>query len=257
MQQYEDYHGRTVVDSEGEKVGAVSQLYEDTETGKPEWVLVKTGLFGTSETFIPVANSAPEGDQLRVPYTKAQIKDAPNVEAGGQLSTEDEDRLYRHYGFSRSTTRSGSGLPTGGEAPPEGDVRPPSELDRRSMQLREEELQARKQRVQTGEVRLGKDVVTERRQMDVPVTREEVFIERHGVEGRPAEGGEIGKDETISVPVSEERVEVDKQAKVHEEVSLGKQEVEGTHRVEGEVKREQARVDTEGSPGLRDKERNQ
>lgn len=256
MHQYEDYHGKTLVDSEGEKVGTVSQLYEDTDTGAPEWVLVKTGLLGTSETFVPVANATSEGDQLRVPYTKSQIKDAPNVEASGELSTQDEDRLYQHYGLNRSTTRSGSGLPAGGGASGEGYVRPPSGLERRSMQLREEELQARKQRVQTGEVRLGKDVVTEQRQMDVPVTREEVFVERKPGEGRPAEGGEIGKDETVSVPVSEEQVQVEKQAKVREEVSLGKQEVQGTKRVEGDVKREEARIDTEGSPGIRDQKKN-
>ncbi len=255
MHQYVDYHGKTLVDSEGEKIGTVSQLYEDTDTGAPEWVLVKTGLLGTSETFVPVANATSEGDQLRVPYTKSQIKDAPNVEASGELSTEDEDRLYQHYGLDRSTTRSGSGHPTG-DASREGYVRPPSGLERRSMQLREEELQARKQRVQTGEVRLGKDVVTERRQVDVPVTREEVFVERTPGGGRPAEGGEIGKDETISVPVSEEQVQVEKQAKVREEVSLGKQEVQGTERVEGDVKREEARIDTEGSPGIRDKKKN-
>lgn len=253
MHQYEDYHGRTVVDSEGEKVGTVSQLYEDIHTGKPEWVLVKTGLFGTGETFVPVAGASSEGDQLRVPYAKSQVKDAPRVEAGGELSSEDEDRLYQHYGLNRSTGLPGSGLPAEADTSRQGEVRPPSGLDRRSMQLREEELQARKQRVETGQVQLGKDVVTERREMDVPVTKEEVFIERHPVEGRPADGGEIGKDRTISVPVSEERVEVGKQVRVREEVSLGKQEVQESKRVEGDVKREELRVDQEGSPGLRDK----
>ena len=252
MQQYEDYYGRTVVDRDGEKIGSISEIYEDTDTGKPEWGLVKTGLFGTGQSFVPLANANPEGDQLRVSFTKSQVSDAPHVDAAGELSPEEEDRLYQHYGLSRSTAPSGSGLPTG-EAT-EGQVRPPSGLNRRSMQLREEELQARKQRVQTGEVRLGKDVVTERREMDVPVTREEVFIERHPVEGRPAEGGEIGEGEQISVPVSEEQVEVDKQTRVREEVSLGKQEVQETRRVEGDVRREEASIDKEGSPELRDRE---
>ena len=253
MQQYEDYYGRTVVDRDGEKSGSISEIYEDTETGRPEWGLVKTGLFGTSQSFVPLANATPEGDQLRVSFTKSQVSEAPRVDASGQLSPEEEDRLYQHYGLNRSTAPSGSGLPSG-ETSTEGYVRPPSGLSRRSMQLREEELQARKERVQTGEVRLGKDVVTERREMDVPVTREEVFIERQPVEGRPAEGGEIGRDEEISVPVSEERVDVDKQTRVREEVSLGKQEVQETRRVEGDVRREEARIDKEGSPELRDRE---
>lgn len=115
-----------------------------------------------------------------------------------------------------------------------------------TVQLREEELQARKQSVEAGKVRIGKDVVTEEKNLEVPVTREEVSIERHPVERRPASGA-IGEDEqTIRVPVHEEQVSVDKQAVVTEEINVGKRAVQETREVSGTVRREEARIEGEG-----------
>ena len=114
-----------------------------------------------------------------------------------------------------------------------------------SVQLREEQLQARKADEQAGEVRIGKDVVTERKEMDVPVRHEEVVVERRPAEGRPV-SGDIGEDEEIRVPVTKEQVEVEKQPVVREEVSVGKREVTETEQVEADVRREEARVEREG-----------
>src|SRR5829696_9437168 len=71
--------------------------------------------------------------------------------------------------------------------------------DRERIELREEELRASKERVKAGEVRVHKDVVTEKKSIDVPVTREEVVVERHPVSGRPVDG-DIGEDEEIRIP---------------------------------------------------------
>ena len=117
--------------------------------------------------------------------------------------------------------------------------------ERGSVQLREEQLQARKAEEQAGEVRIAKDVVTEHKEMDVPVRHEEVVVERRPAEGQPVTGN-IGEGEEVRVPVSRERVEVDKQPVVSEEVSVGKREVTETERVEADVRREEARVEREG-----------
>ena len=114
-------------------------------------------------------------------------------------------------------------------------------------QLREEELDVRKERVQTGEVTLRTEVVTENRTIDVPVTREDVVIERHAVEGRDRAGGEIGEGREIRVPLSEERVHVDKNTVAREEISVGKREVTGTGHVNEQVRREEARVERTGN----------
>jgi uncharacterized protein (TIGR02271 family) len=119
-----------------------------------------------------------------------------------------------------------------------------SERDR--MQLREERLDVDKREVETGEVRLRKDVVEEQKNIDVPVTRDEVYVERHPVSGDRPASGRIGEGETLAVPVHEEVVDVNKETVVREEVEVGKREVEGTQRVSDTVRREEAHLETEG-----------
>lgn len=93
--------GSHVVDAEGARVGTVQQVYRDDATNDPEWITVRTGLFGMKETFIPLAGARREGDQLRVPHTKEMIKDAPRIDAQGHLDPSEEEELYRHYGMTR------------------------------------------------------------------------------------------------------------------------------------------------------------
>ena len=122
----------------------------------------------------------------------------------------------------------------------------------RTVRLREEELQARKEPVQTGQVEVGKEVVTEEKSVDVPVTREEVYVERHPVDRRPADQP-IGEEmDTVEVPVREEEVSVDKRPVVTEEVNVGKRTVQDTERVSDTVRREEARIEREGDVGVRD-----
>ena len=113
------------------------------------------------------------------------------------------------------------------------------------MQLREEQLQVYKQPVETGRVGLRKEVVSEQQSIDVPVTHEEVYIERHPGSGQPSDAP-IGEGETYQVPVREEQVSVNKQQVVREEVALGKKQVQDTRHVSDTVRREEARVEREG-----------
>jgi uncharacterized protein (TIGR02271 family) len=121
-----------------------------------------------------------------------------------------------------------------------------------TMQLREEELQARKAPVETGRVQLGKDIVEEQRTIDVPVAREEVYVERQPVDRRPSDQP-IGETETeaIRVPVTEERVEVEKQPVVYEEVGVGKRVTQETREVSDTVRREELRTENEGDVEVR------
>lgn len=122
----------------------------------------------------------------------------------------------------------------------------------RTIQLREEELQARKSAVETGEVTVGKDVVEERKTLEVPVTREEAYVERRAV-NRPADRPiEATTSQTIEVPIREERVDVEKQPVVYEEVGLGKRQVVQNKQVSDTVRREELRLDREGEVNLSD-----
>lgn len=123
-------------------------------------------------------------------------------------------------------------------------MRQTSEEEQR-LKLREEELQARKQTVEKGEVRVRKEVVTEQKSIDVPVTREEVYVERRPGSGQPSDVP-ISEGETYRIPVREEEVIVEKHPVEREEVILGKQPVEETRRVSETVQREEAHVEHEG-----------
>ena len=94
--------------STGERLGDIGQIYLDNETGEPNWVTVKTGLFGTQESFVPLGQAEANGANVTVPYDKDTIKNAPRLEAGGSLSPEEEKRLYSYY-FSATTAQAAPG----------------------------------------------------------------------------------------------------------------------------------------------------
>lgn len=89
----------TVFSQDGEKVGRISDVYFDNTTGRPAWVTVRTGLFGTHETFVPLAGAHLADEILRVPFDRDTVKSAPRVEANGDLSSEEEVNLFRYYGI--------------------------------------------------------------------------------------------------------------------------------------------------------------
>ncbi|MFF8032047.1 PRC and DUF2382 domain-containing protein [Streptomyces sp. NPDC016626] len=90
-----------VYDGDGNKIGDAKHVFLDDASGRPEWVTVKTGLFGSNESFVPIRDAALVQDHLEVPYRKDKVKDAPSVDidAGGHLSVEEEHRLYDYYGI--------------------------------------------------------------------------------------------------------------------------------------------------------------
>jgi uncharacterized protein (TIGR02271 family) len=113
------------------------------------------------------------------------------------------------------------------------------------VQLRGEMLQAHKERVNRGELRLRKEVVSENRSIEVPVTREELVIERTDASGATPTG-EIGSDKEIRVPLAEEKVTVEKKPIVTGEVHVGKRQVQDTQTVSDNVRHEEVKLDKEG-----------
>src|SRR3712207_1327812 len=96
--------GQDVYDETGSKIGSASEVYLDDETGQPEWVTVRTGLFGTKESFVPIRNADLTDDGVRVPVSKDRVKDAPKIDTDGHLSPQEEQELYRYYGLGTGTT---------------------------------------------------------------------------------------------------------------------------------------------------------
>jgi PRC-barrel domain len=85
------------------KVGGIGQIYLDDETSEPTWVTVKTGLFGTSESFVPLNQARLEGNDIVVDYDEDTIKNAPRIDADGDLTPREELALFRYYSRPRAT----------------------------------------------------------------------------------------------------------------------------------------------------------
>jgi hypothetical protein len=105
------WRDRNVVGSDGEKLGRIKEIYEDNQTGRPEWALVSSGLFGMRSHFIPLAGAEPVAEDVRVNVTKDQVAAAPSIEGEGELSEAEERTLFEHYGVpytsEGSTTAQG------------------------------------------------------------------------------------------------------------------------------------------------------
>jgi uncharacterized protein (TIGR02271 family) len=261
-----DFRGRTLVDHEGDKIGKIDELYYDEQGGQPEWALVNTGLFGTKKTFVPIRSATPAGEDLRVPVSKDQVKNAPRVDADQELSEQEERRLFDHYEVPYTT--EGSTTATGapgtaasgtaandtaandrdadtGRATGNGhDTRGPTTDE--AMTRSEEELHVGTTERESGRVRLRKYVVTENVQTTVPVRREEVRVEREPItdsnRDQAMSGAEISEEEH-EVVLHEEEPVVEKRTVPKERVSLGTETHQDERQVSEEVRKEQIEVD--------------
>ena len=264
--------GADVYDRDGDKIGSLGQVYLDTSTNQPSWASVNTGLFGMKESLVPISEADATGDGIRVPYDKQTVKDAPNVDASADepLMPEDVSRLYQHYslggggfassgyddsgssrtGYDAGATQAGgvsdAGFP--GERDTVGyDTSGPTTDD--AMTRSEERLNVDTQREQVGTARLRKYVVTENVQTTVPVTREQVTVEREPITDANAGDALSGPAITESeheVTLHAERPVVETEAVPVERVRLNKETVTEQQTVSGEVRKEQIDTDVPG-----------
>ena len=245
-----EWRGRSAVDSDGEKIGTIDEIYMDAETSKPEWLAVTTGMFGSKVSFIPVAEASEANGDVQVPYDKQQVKDAPKAEADGELSQEEESGLYSHYGLDYSESRSESGLPEGQGREAVGyDSSGPTTDD--AMTRSEEELRVGKTQRERGRARLRKYVVTEQVQQTVPVQREEVRLEREPITDAnvgDAKAGPAISEEEHEVVLHEEEVITEKRVVPKERVRMDKDTVTEDQTVSEQVRKEQIEADG-GTPG--------
>ncbi len=108
-----DWHGKDLIDSSGEKIGKLQDVYVDVETDEPMFATVKEGFIGRHLTFVPLGGLTLGPDNLQVAVSAAAVKAAPNIEMhGDELSQADESKLYHHYelNYTAPTTESGRRL---------------------------------------------------------------------------------------------------------------------------------------------------
>ena len=165
------WRGRTVRDRDGEKVGTFGDLYLEGDTDRPAYAGVKTGLFRSNESIVPLEGAyEDEGGDVHLPYAIAAIKGAPNVDPDVALTDDEESRLHEHYGEPTK-------------------MRPESAEVIRS----EEEVEVRVEPARPRErVRLRKYTVTEQVEKTVPVRREEIRVAHD-----PPKGGRVVSVEDV------------------------------------------------------------
>lgn len=252
-------NGGNVVDADGKKIGSIDQIFLDDQSGQPEWVTTKTGMFGGGESFVPLRGAEVVGDDIEVPYDKDKVKDAPRIEgADSHLSEEEEDELYTYYGLGDSDSYQSSSdvdARIAGDSGDDDSDRPTSaETEAEAEMTRsEEQLNVSTETHQTGRARLRKFIVTENVTTTVPVSHEEVRLEREPI--TDAEAGDAVTDGELSsedhdVVLTEERVVVSKETVPVERVRVDKQTVTEQEQVSEEVRKEQIELDKDSSTDL-------
>jgi uncharacterized protein (TIGR02271 family) len=254
----QNMEGRTAVDTDGAKLGKIGQVYLDDQSGQPLWVTIHTGMFGTKESFAPLYGSRTDGDNLRLAVSKDMVKDAPGIEADGRIEGTENEALYTYYegylgGSAQNTPVRDQGRDEGqGHA---GDTR--EDLSGRSdiqgrdtsgpttddaMTRSEERLHVGTEKAEVGRARLRKHVVTENVTQTVPVSHEEVRLEREPItdanRGQATSGADISEEEH-EVTLHAERPVTDKETVPVERVRLGKETVTEDHEVSETLRKEQ------------------
>lgn len=242
--------------SGSDKVGSIGQVYVDDSSGEPSWVTVKTGLFGTSESFAPLEGARVDGHDIVVAVDEHAIKSAPRVDPDGSLSPEEEESLYRHYGLHGYGSDVGD---QGTEVADQGTTEHPGEVDAvgrdtsgpttdNAMTRSEEQLRVSTREREVGRARLRKYVVSERVTQSVPVRHEELSIEREPITD-PVTGGDAATigEEQVEIVLHEEIAVVEKEVVAAERVRLGTRTVTEDTTVSGQVRREEIELENTAS----------
>jgi uncharacterized protein (TIGR02271 family) len=245
--------GSTAYGADGQKIGKVGQVYFDNATDQPEWVTVNTGLFGTNESFVPLADATFDGDRLTVAHIKDKVKGAPKVGDDGSLSPEEERVLYEFYRPGWEDYRPG-GVPSGVTG--EGGVTQPSSSTEGydtsgpttddAMTRSEERLEVGTRSQEAGRARLRRWVDTEYVNVTVPVKREKAVLETERLDGSP--DTELTGDDQREVVLSEERPVVSTRVEPVQNVRIGTETVTEHEVVSDEVRKERVDVETEMDP---------
>ena len=239
--------GLAVYDSGEDKIGEVEEIFYDEGSGRPEWLGIGTGFFGTKRVLVPVEGAEMTEDGVYVRYSKSQVKDSPDIDSD-EISYETESALRSYYGLGNS---DGDGV--GGEALdrglPAGTADSPGDVEGGMPEVTrsEEELAVGKREVQAGRVRLRKWVETEPVQADVELQRETAEVRREPI-NKPVSPTEIGEEE-VGVELRAEQAVVQKQAVAKERIGVETDVETERQTISDEVRKE--RVEVEGDTTTR------
>ena len=245
-QQWDILIGLTAVDAAGDKIGKVGQVYLGEATGQPEWVTVSTGMFGSRESFAPLHGASVRDGQLVLAVPKDLVKDAPNVEDDGSLDDTETTALYQHYAAHLGSNANGSAGDDSylGQQAADDETGVPGHdtaVTDDAMTRSEEQLRVGTESVEAGRARLRKYVVTENVTTTIPVSHEEVRLEREPITEANRDAALSGADiseEEHEITLQAERPVVTKETVPVERVRLGTETVAGEQQISEEVRKE-------------------
>jgi uncharacterized protein (TIGR02271 family) len=228
-------YGSELYDRNNDKVGVIGQVYTADDASQPAWVSVRTGLFGQHESLVPLDRAEwTDGQRLRVPYDKEQIKSAPHMDVTANEPIESDEliQLYQHYNLIPPQPR---------RERPRAERMPGAE---ESVTVSEERMRVGTERQEVGRARLHKYVVTEPVQTTIPISHEEVRLEREPIQAGEERqyAGEIGEAER-EVVLHAERPVITKETVPVERVRLDVNTVTEQEAVSGEVRKERVEAD--------------
>ena len=228
--------GAEVYGADGDKVGTVAAVY-------PGYLVVEKGFFFPTDYYIPTSAIASyDNDQVYLNVAKDAALNSGWDAQPTDLETARYDTASATTDLADTTLRSSDTL-IGTETDRLAAARVATDEEIR-IPVMEEELTATVREQEAGAVRIEKDVVSEQRTLDVPVTEERVRVERRVVD-RPvtAADADAFEETVIDVPLRRETVDLQKQARVAEEVVISKEAEQRTEQVSGTVRREEVFVD--------------
>jgi uncharacterized protein DUF2382/PRC-barrel domain protein len=274
----ERWRDMVVVDRDAATVGTITMFYLDRATGLPTWALVRTGWLGDRQTFVPLHHATEADGEIRVPYPKARIQEAPAFDPAAELTPDQELALYGHYGLGdhhgavaeRPPAAAGEGRdprtvaepptvagvpadpaagPVPSEPPPAATRRAPTPVPPGAgvaVTRSEEELQVGV-RTRLRRLRLRKYVVTEYVTRTIPVRREQLRFEElpDAPAGDPSDAEPAGMEAPLELVLHREEPEIRLRVVPVERVRVVKQVVTDHHTVSEPLRKEQVEIDAD------------
>lgn len=245
---WEQWEGRTIVGKDGQRVGRISQVYLDHETGAPTWGSVHTGLFGAGLAFVPLQGGRWQGEAYAVPFPAQLCKTAPHFNEGQELTHADQRRLFEHYGAARRNAAEQGAAPD--ETTVSADVAARDDGNT-SMVRSEERTRVDVLRSPSESVRLRKTVVSEPVSLTVAVRREELRLEREPVTAAALPPGQARaelREEMRELILMQEEPALEKTVVPVERIRFGKRIRTELRQVRGERRGEHIDVERPSHP---------
>jgi hypothetical protein len=108
IEDVKDWQGQDVLDTAGDKLGKLDDVFYDAESDAPAFAGVKSGLVSKHLTLVPLAGATAARGHLRVRVSKDQFKNAPSYDPESELSPDDEATTYGYFGIDYLPVANGS-----------------------------------------------------------------------------------------------------------------------------------------------------